>query len=104
MADPAAGGEDEHSRFLSSSAIEWTTKPVSGFLQICNEPILSSEVSHHVSPRLQLCHLEYKGNLLLQGDEDVQLERRGDLLAPLKVHIYVVLLRSSLAPCLSVGV
>ena len=48
MADTAAaaGGEDEHSRFISSSAIEWTTKPVTGFLQVCNEPILFSEVKH----------------------------------------------------------
>ena len=54
MADPApaAGCEDEHTRFISSSAIEWTTKPVTGFLQVCNEPILCSEVSLH---RLALC-------------------------------------------------
>jgi len=43
MAQPAAG-EEEHTRFISSSAIEWTTKPVTGFLEVCNEPILSSEV------------------------------------------------------------
>ncbi|DBB12410.1 hypothetical protein WJX82_007201 [Trebouxia sp. C0006] len=62
MAQPAAV-EEEHTRFISSSAIEWTTKPVTGFLEVCNEPILCSE-----------------------EDEDVQLERRGDLLAPLKVN------------------
>ncbi len=43
MAQPAAV-EEEHTRFISSSAIEWTTKPVTGFLEVCNEPILCSEV------------------------------------------------------------
>lgn len=36
---------------------------------------------------------------MLQEDEDVQLERRGDLLAPLKVSASGVVLLSSLADC-----
>ena len=87
MADPAAGSEEEHSRFISSSALEWTTKPVTGFLHVCNEPILSSEVSSSYLATTSSRSLSSTrpNTLLVQEDEDVHLERRGDLLAPLKV-------------------
>lgn len=92
MAQPAAAGEEEHSRLISSTAIEWTTKPVTGFLKVCNEPILCSEVRRLVVKVELAAALMRNTELLLcqQEDEDVQLERRGDLLAPLKVCIIVV--------------
>ena len=37
--------EFERTNFLSSSAVEWTTKPIHNFLNLSNDPILEHQVS-----------------------------------------------------------
>lgn len=79
---------DDQTRYGFSSSLQWTN-----FKQRGEPPCLATFVSG----------VWHKWNLLLQEDEDVRLERRGDLLAPLKVTIRAELLLSLLAPCLFIS-